>query len=55
MAKFKVTSPDGKIETIEQSDCKTVEQFINCRYGRNAKTKDKVELVKKAASTEPKK
>lgn len=34
MALFEVTWKSGKKETVEQSDCDTVEQFINCRFGR---------------------
>ena len=44
MSTFKIKWPDGKEETVKQSDCKTVEQFINCRFG-SAKTGAKVTLV----------
>ena len=33
MAKFIVTYADGVTKTEEQSDCATVEQFVNCRFG----------------------
>jgi len=34
MATFKVLYPSGKTETINQSDCSTVEQFVNMKFGR---------------------
>lgn len=43
--RFKVTWPDGREETVEQSDCKTVEQFINCRFGSQGAGETKVELI----------
>lgn len=43
--KFQVTYPSGKVEVVNQEDCQTVEQFINVKFGRNAKPKAKVELV----------
>jgi hypothetical protein len=43
--KFKVEYANGKTETVEQADCQTVEQFINCKFGRNAKPEAKVTLV----------
>lgn len=33
MAKFKITYSSGVEEEVEQSDCHTVEQMINCRFG----------------------
>lgn len=34
MAKFQVKYPaTGLVQVHEQSDCHTVEQFINCRFG----------------------
>jgi hypothetical protein len=33
MAKFKVDYPDGSSEVVEQSECTTVEQFINVKFG----------------------
>lgn len=41
--KFEITWENGKKEVVEQNDCKTVEQFMNCRFG-SAKTKAKVKL-----------
>lgn len=32
MATFKITWPHGS-EIVVQSDCHTVEQYINCRFG----------------------
>lgn len=43
--KFKVEFPNGKTEVVEQSDCNTVEQFINTRFGRGAKPEAKVDLA----------
>ena len=34
MAKFHIVFASGKTETVEQSECSTVEQFINVRFGR---------------------
>lgn len=48
MSKFRVTYPSGAVEEVEQSDCKTVEQFANAKFGY-ANYVDfgvKVELVK---------
>lgn len=33
MATFSVTYADGTTKTEVQSDCETVEQFLNCRFG----------------------
>jgi len=44
MAKFLVTYADGSQKTEEQSDCSTVEQFINCRFGTADTSGVKVEL-----------
>jgi len=43
--KFKVEFPNGKTETVEQADCVTVEQYINCRFGRGANPTAKVTIV----------
>lgn len=48
MAKFKITYTDGKVEEVEQSDCHTVEQMINCRFGSCDHSGVKVELVGEA-------
>lgn len=48
MAKFKITYTSGKVEEVEQSDCHTVEQMINCRFGSCDTTGVKVELVGEA-------
>lgn len=37
--KFKITWPDGREEVVEQSDCRTVEQFVNCRFGTSTPAK----------------
>lgn len=54
MAKFKITYTDGKVEEVEQSDCRTVEQMINCRFGSCDTTGVKVELVEDSVKAEPK-
>lgn len=54
MAKFSVKWPDGREEVIEQSDCKTVEQFVNCRFG-SANTGAKVSLADDTKAEAPKK
>lgn len=48
MAKFKITYADGKVEEVEQSDCHTVEQMINCRFGSRDTSGVKVELAGEA-------
>ena len=53
MAKFKITYTDGKVEEVEQSDCRTVEQMINCRFGSCDISGVKVELI--SSTDEPKK
>lgn len=45
MARFKITWASGLETEYEQSDCHTVEQFINCRFGAGAKLTAKVEIV----------
>ena len=52
MAKFEVKWSDGKTEVDERSDCSTVEQYINSRFGRNAKPTAKVSLVGVVAKEE---
>lgn len=48
MAKFKITYTSGKVEEVEQSDCHTVEQMINCRFGSCDTFGVKVELAGEA-------
>lgn len=68
MAKFVVEWTTGKKEEVEQSDCDTVEQYVNCRFGRGVDLESfgvKVSLqgeeskkeseVPKAATVAPKK
>lgn len=33
MAKFKITYKSGAVEEFEQSDCSTIEQLINVKFG----------------------
>lgn len=40
MAKFKIKWKSGVEETVEQSDCETVEQYVNTRFGRGADLKE---------------
>lgn len=53
MAWFKITWDTGLVTECEQSDCKTVEQFINCRFGAGAEVTAKVELIVNKAPVEP--
>lgn len=55
MATFNVTYPDGTKRTETQSDCSTMEQFINCRFGSADTSKVKVELEGAAPKKTPKK
>jgi len=49
VAEFRVTWASGKVlNNVVQSDCDTVEQFINTMFGRNFPVSDvgiKVELI----------
>ena len=42
MAKFQVEWDDGKVEVVEQSDCRTLEQYLNCRFGAGKEIPAKV-------------
>jgi hypothetical protein len=42
MAKFQVEWDDGKVEVVEQSDCSTLEQYLNCRFGAGKEIPAKV-------------
>lgn len=53
MARFKITWDSGVETEYEQSDCNTVEQFINCRFGAGAKPTAKVELAVEKAEAVP--
>lgn len=53
MAQFNVEYADGSKKVEEQSDCATVEQFINCRFGSADISKVKITLV--GAEEAPKK
>lgn len=54
MAQFNVEYSDGSKKVEEQSDCSTVDQFINCRFGGADTSGIKVTLVGEEAPT-PKK
>lgn len=45
MARFKIIWASGLETEYEQSDCHTVEQFVNCRFGAGAEPTAKVEIV----------
>lgn len=51
--KFKVEFPNGRTEVVEQSDCDTVEQYVNTRFGRNVQTEAKVTLADEAVEEKP--
>jgi len=53
MARFKITWDSGVETEYEQSDCHTVEQFINCRFGAGAKPTAKVEIVGEKVEVAP--
>lgn len=53
MARFKITWDSGVETEYEQSDCSTVEQFINCRFGAGAKPTAKVEVVGEKVEVAP--
>lgn len=42
MAKFQIEWDDGKVEVVEQSDCHTLEQYLNCRFGAGKEIPAKV-------------
>ena len=42
MAKFQVEWDDGKVEVVEQSDCNTLDQYLNCRFGAGKEIPAKV-------------
>lgn len=53
MARFKVTWASGVETEYEQSDCSTIEQFVNCRFGAGAKLTAKVEIVGEKVEVAP--
>lgn len=53
MARFKITWASGLETEYEQSDCHTVEQFINCRFGAGAELTAKVEIVGEKVEVAP--
>ena len=55
MAQFKVTYSDGTEKVETASDCATVEQFLNSRFGSSSgRDKVKVELIGEEKSAEKK-
>lgn len=55
MAKFTVKWGNGKTETVEQSECTTVEQFVNVRFGSQGAGKAEVTVEGQEKKPEPKK
>lgn len=53
MARFKVTWDTGLVTEYEQSDCQTVEQFINCRFGAGVEVTAQVEIIGEKAEVPP--
>ncbi len=53
MARFKIIWASGLETEYEQSDCHTVEQFVNCRFGAGAKLTAKVEIVGEKVEVAP--
>lgn len=53
MARFKITWESGAETEYEQSDCHTVEQFINCRFGAGAEVTAKVEIIGEKVEVAP--
>lgn len=53
MARFKITWESGAETEYEQSDCHTVEQFVNCRFGAGAEVTAKVEIVGEKVDVAP--
>ena len=53
MARFKIIWASGLETEYEQSDCHTVEQFVNCRFGAGAKPTAKVEIVGEKVEVAP--
>lgn len=53
MAKFKIQWSKDKSEIVEQSDCSTVDQFMNTRFGRGVKPEG-VKVTKVEPKVEPK-
>lgn len=53
MAKFLIKWTTGKSEVVEQSDCRTVEQFINCRFGSSPVLAEVSEYLEPVEPVEP--
>lgn len=52
MAKFKIEYENGLVEEVEQTECTTVEQFVNMKFGSAPPAK--VTLAGKPAEPEKK-
>ena len=52
MSKFQIEWSKDRVEVVEQSDCKTVAQFMNCRFGAGKKVSVKVTLVQAETNVE---
>ena len=53
MARFKVTWPTNLVSEYEQSDCHTVEQFVNCRFGAGVELDAKIEILGEKTEVAP--
>lgn len=53
MARFKITWASGLETEYEQSDCHTVEQLVNCRFGAGVELTAKVEIVGEKVEVAP--
>lgn len=53
MARFKVTWPTNLVSEYEQSDCHTVEQFVNCRFGAGVELDAKIEILGEKTEAAP--
>lgn len=45
MAKFQIEWDNGVVEIVEQSDCHSIEQYMNCRFGAGKEVPAKVVLL----------
>lgn len=53
MARFKITWPTNFVSEYEQSDCHTVEQFVNCRFGAGVELDAKIEILGEKTEVAP--
>lgn len=53
MGKFQVEWDDGRVDVVEQSDCSTLSQFLNCRFGAGKMIPAKVVHLDAEVAQEP--